>query len=157
MRDKSLIYITDNKKDRDTFQWRAFPKVFEKWVYDEDLKAFKENTIWLKFEFPDDYIIPETISISINALPVTNVDINNVTLTQISPIAKLQKQENSYFLQIIETSNISNKQGFNMSNEDIIVRDFDASCYHKGNLYRDVRSMYTDIFDELLPIRFVLV
>ncbi len=148
MRDKSLIYITDNKKDRDTFQWRAFPKVFEKWVYDEDLKAFKENTIWLKFEFPDDYIIPETISISINALPVTNVDINNVTLTQISPIAKLQKQENSYFLQIIETSNISNKQGFNMSNEDIIVRDFDASCYHKGDLYRDVRSMYNHFIDD---------
>ena len=148
MSNQSLLYITDNKKDRDIFKKRAFPKVFEKWVEEEGLNSFDENTIWLRLEFPNDYILPDDVSISINALPVANVDVNNVTLTQISPIAKLQKQENSYFLQIIETSNASNKQGFSMSNDDIIVRDFDASCYHEGNLYRDVRSIYNHFIDD---------
>lgn len=90
----------------------------------------------------------KNISVDINVLPVTNVDVSSVTLTQVSPIAKLQKQDNSFFLQIIETSNTANKQGFNMSENDIIVRDFDASCYHEGNLYRDVRNLYNHFIDD---------
>ena len=112
------------------------------------MKSLEESTLWLRLEFPNDYIIPDDVSITINALPITNVDVDSITLTQISPIAKLQKQENSFFLQIIETSNASNKQGFNMSTEDIIVRDFDASCYHEGNLYRDVRNIYNHFIDD---------
>lgn len=148
IQDTNLLYVTDMKKDRDIFKLRAFPKIFEKWVEEDELKSFDENTLWLNLEFPNDYIIPDSISITINALPVTNIDINNVTLTQISPIAKLQKQDNSFFLKIIETSNASNKQGFNMSNDEIIVRDFDASCYHKGNLYRDIRNIYNHFIDD---------
>ncbi len=148
MGNKSLLYITDETKDRDVFKQRAYPKIFEKWVEEDGLSSFDESTIWLKLEFQNDYIIPENISININVIPITNIDINNVTLTQISPIAKLQKQDNSFFLQIIETSNTANKQGFNMSKDDIIVRDFDASCYHEGNLYRDIRTIYNHFIDD---------
>lgn len=148
MQNRLLLYITDNIKDRDIFKLRAYPKIFERWIEEDGLKSFEESTLWLRLEFPNDYIIPDDISITINALPVTNVDVNNITLTQISPIAKLQKQEHSFFLQIIETSNASNEQGFNMSKEDIIVRDFDASCYHEGNLYRDVRNIYNHFIDD---------
>ena len=148
MGNKSLLYITDETKDRDVFKQRAYPKIFEKWVEEDGLNSFDESTLWLKLEFQNDYIIPENISIKINVMPITNVDINNVTLTQISPIAKLQKQANSFFLQIIETSNAANKQGFNMSKDDIIVRDFDASCYHEGNLYRDIRTIYNHFIDD---------
>lgn len=148
MGNKSLLYITDETKDRDVFKQRAYPKIFEKWVEEDGLNSFDESTIWLRLEFQNDYVIPENSSIKINVLPVTNIDINNVTLTQITPIAKLQKQDNSFFLQIIETSNNANKQGFNMSKEDIIVRDFDASCYHEGNLYRDVRTIYNHFIDD---------
>ena len=148
MGNKSLLYVTDETKDRDVFMQRAYPKIFEKWVEEEGLNSFDESTIWLRLEFKNDYVIPETISIAINVLPITNVDVNNVTLTQISPIAKLQKQDNSFFLQIIETSNAANKQGFNMSKDDIIVRDFDASCYHEGNLYRDIRTIYNHFIDD---------
>ena len=148
MENKSLLYITDETKDRDVFKQRAYPKIFEKWVEEDGLNSFDESTIWLRLEFQNDYVIPENTSITINVLPVTNIDINNVTLTQITPIAKLQKQDNSFFLQIIETSNSANKQGFNMSNDDIIVRDFDASCYHEGNLYRDIRTIYNHFIDD---------
>ena len=148
MGNKSLLYITDETKDRDVFKQRAYPKIFEKWVEEDGLNSFDESTIWLRLEFQNDYVIPKNSSIKINVLPVTNIDINNVTLTQITPIAKLQKQDNSFFLQIIETSNNANKQGFNMSKEDIIVRDFDASCYHEGNLYRDVRTIYNHFIDD---------
>ena len=148
MGNKSLLYITDETKDRDVFKQRAYPKIFEKWVEEDGLNSFDESTIWLKLEFQNDYVIPENTSITINVLPVTNIDINNITLTQITPIAKLQKQDNSFFLQIIETSNSANKQGFNMSNDDIIVRDFDASCYHEGNLYRDIRTIYNHFIDD---------
>ncbi len=148
MEDKAMLYVTDQIKDRDIFKQRTFPKVFQHWLESEQLDYFNENTIWLRLEFPEDFIIPDTCSILINTLPVVNVEINNVTLTQTSPIAKLQKQDNSYFLQVVETSTSSYKQGFNMANDEIIIRDFDASCYHAGNLYRDVRNIYNHFIDD---------
>lgn len=148
MGNKSLLYITDETKDRDVFKQRAYPKIFEKWVEEDGLNSFDESTIWLKLEFQNDYIVSETSSITINVVPITNIDINNVTLTQISPIAKLQKQNDSFFLQIVETSNAANKQGFDMNDKSIIIRDFDASCYHEGNLYRDVRTIYNHFIDD---------
>ena len=148
MQGRVLLYITDEKRDRDIFKSRAYPKVFEKWLEEDSLNSFGEGTVWLRLEFANDYIVPDDVSISINVLPVANVDINSVTLTQISPIAKLQKQDNSFFLQIIETSTALNKQGFGMSDDDIIIRDFDASCYHEGSLYRDVRNIYNHFIDD---------
>lgn len=148
MENISILYITDKINERDVFVPRAYPKHFQHYLESETLDCFKEGTIWLRLDFPEDYTISESFSISINALPVTNIDINNVTLTQTSPIAKLQKQDNSYFLQIIETSTASHRQGFNMSNDEIIIRDFDASGYHNGNLYRDIRNIYNHFIDD---------
>ena len=148
MEDASLIYLTDTIKDRDLFKPRAYPRIFQQWLEDEALDCFDPSTLWLRLEFPQGYIVPDTCRVNINVLPVVNVDVNSLTLTQASPIAKLQKQEDSFFLTILETSTSSHKQGFNMSAEEIIVRDFDASCYHNGNLYRDVRNLYNRFIDD---------
>lgn len=148
MEDASLLYLTDQIHDRDLFKPRAYPRNFQQWLEDETLDCFETNTLWLQLVFPEGYEVPDLCSITINVLPVVNVDVNSLTLTQASPIAKLQKQEDSYFLKIIETSSSSHKQGFNMSSEDIIIRDFDASCYHNGDLYRDVRNLYNKFIDD---------
>lgn len=148
MADASLLYLTDEIHDRDLFKPRAYPRVFQQWLEDEALDCFETNTLWLQFVFPEGYEVPDTCGITLNVLPVVNVDVNSLTLTQASPIAKLQKQEDSYFLKIIETSSSSHKQGFNMSSEDIVIRDFDASCYHNGDLYRDVRNLYNKFIDD---------
>lgn len=144
----SLIYITDDLIDRDTFKPRAYPRTFQNWLESETLDYFKNETLWLRIEFPAQYSVPDDCTIKLNAIPVVNVDINTLTLTQTSPIAKLQKQENSYFLDIVETSTAANKQGFEMSKEEIVVRDFDASCYNNGTLYRDIRNMYHHFIDD---------
>ena len=148
MGDKTLLYITDKIKDRDIFKPQTYPKVFKHWLESEILDYFKGNTIWLRLDFPKDYILSDVVSVSINTLPVSNVDVNNVTLTQTAPIAKLQKQDNSYFLQIIETSTMAHQQGFNISKDEIVIRDFDASSYHEGNLYRDIRNIYNHFIDD---------
>jgi hypothetical protein len=79
---------------------------------------------------------------------VTNVDVCSVTLTQTQPIAKLQKQDESFFLRILETSTATHKQGFNMKNDEILIRDFEAKCYDNGDLYRDVRRLYNRFIDD---------
>ena len=112
------------------------------------MDKFQEKTIWLQLDFPEDYTITDDFEIFVNVIPVVNVDVNNVTLTQSSPIAKLQKQENSFFLSVLETSSASHKQGFNMTSDDYFIRDFDASCYHNGELYRDVRNLYNRFLDD---------
>lgn len=147
MEDASLLYITDGIHNRDLFKPRAYPRLFQQWLEDEVLDCFDANTLWLQLEFPKEYKVPDSFGIVLNVLPVVNVDVNSLTLTQASPIAKLQKDD-SFFLKIIETSSSSHKQGFNMSSEDIIIRDFDASCYHNGNLYRDVRNLYNKFIDD---------
>lgn len=148
LHNQTLIYVTDETNDRDVFRMRAYPKTFEKWLEEDILTMFADDTLWLRLEFADDYIVPDALNVQLNVLPVANVDVNTVTLTQVSPIAKLQKQDNSFFLRIIETSNSSNKQGFNMLGDDVVVRDFDASCYHDGKLYRDVRNLYNRFRDD---------
>lgn len=148
MDNAALLYVTDPVNDRDLFKPHAFPKIFQQWLENENLDHFKPNTLWLKLDFPKGYVVPETLDISINVLPVVNVDISSVTLTQTTPIAKLQKQDNSYFLSVIETSTASHSQGFNMSNDEVIIRDFDASRYHDGDLYRDVRTLYNRFLDD---------
>lgn len=148
MEDAALIYITDAIHDRDLFKPRAYPRVFQQWLEDEALDCFDANTLWLQLEFPEGYTVPETCVIVANVCPVVNVDVNSLTLTPASPIAKLQKQEDSYFLNVLETSSASHKQGFSMTAEEIIIRDFDASCYHNGDLYRDVRNLYNRFIDD---------
>ena len=86
--------------------------------------------------------------ITLNAIPIVNVDMNSVTLTQTAPVAKLQKQEDSFFISILETSNAAHKQGFSMSAEEFVIRDFDAHCYHHGDLYRDIRNLYNHFIED---------
>ena len=148
MDDAALLYFSDDTQDRDLFKPRAYPRIFQQWLEDDVLDSFDPNTLWFQLEFPEGYEVPELCNITMNILPVVNVDVSSLTLTQASPIAKLQKQEDSYFLKIIETSSSSHKQGFNMTTDEIIVRDFDASCYNNGDLYRDVRYLYNKFIDD---------
>lgn len=148
MEDVTLIYITDKLKDRDVFKPRPFPNSFKQELEDNVLNCFTPNIIWLKLEFPDDLAIPDDRELVINAVPVVNVDQNTLTLTQATPIAKLQKQEDAFFLSIIETSAGGIKQGFGSLGQDIIIRDFDANRYHNGDLYRDVRNLYNRFIDD---------
>lgn len=146
--DATLLYLTDETIDRDLFKPRAYPRVFQQWLEDEVLDCFDQKTLWLKIEYPEGYVVPDHLQVQTNILPVVNVDVNSLTLTEASPIAKLQKQDESYFVKILETSSSSHKQGFNMTTEEIIVRDFDASCYNNGDLYRDVRYLYNRFIDD---------
>lgn len=148
MENAALLCLTDDTHNRDLFKPRVYPKLFQQWLEDEALDCFDPNTLWLQLEFPAGYVVPDTCEVVANVIPVVNVDVNSLTLTQAMPIAKLQKQEDSFFLRVLETSSAANKQGFDMTTKEIIVRDFDASCYHNGDLYRDVRTLYNRFIDD---------
>lgn len=148
LKDTALLYITDETQDRDVFRLRAFPRVFQQWLESETLDCFRPDTLWLRLDFPEGYTVPDDCGVELNVLPVTNIDVCSLTLTQTQPIAKLQKNDDSYFLRILETSSEDNRQGFNMSGEEIIVRDFEAKCYDNGDLYRDVRNLYNRFIDD---------
>jgi len=148
MNDAALLYITDTRTDRDLFKPRPYPRVFQQWLEEETLDCFDKDTLWLRLDFPEGYQVPSTCQLRINMLPVTNVDLSSLTLTQASPIAKLQKSDGSFFLRVVETSTTSQKQGFNPTDEEIIIRDFDASSYHDGLLHRDVRTLYNRFIDD---------
>lgn len=143
-----LFYISDRRKDRDIFKKKSFPSFFRSWLESEVLDIFDPDTLWLQIEYPEGYRVPDEYTVHLNTLPVVNVSVDYVTLTQSSPIAKLQKQEGSFFLQILETSNGLHKHGFDFSSEEIVVRDFDASCYNNGDLYRDVRNLYNRFVED---------
>lgn len=143
-----LITVTDQTQNRDMFKKRAYPRVFQNWLESEVLNCFNEDTLWLQVEFPENYVVTDDCQAILNVIPVVNVDVNSVTLTQTSPIAKLQKQEDSFFLSILETSNAAHKQGFSMSAEEFVIRDFDAHCYHHGDLYRDIRNLYNRFVED---------
>lgn len=149
MKDASLLFLTDKTFNRDLFKPKAFPETFKKWLENSTLDSFKETPpLWICIDFPEGYVVPDECEILLNVIPVVNVEVCSLTLTQASPIAKLQKQDDSFFLRIIETSTASHKQGFDMTSDEIIVRDFDASCYHDGDLYRDLRNLYNRFVDD---------
>lgn len=148
MEDAVFVCITDKAEERDLFKPKAFPHEFQQWLENKDLERFSPNTLWLKLDFPKSCRILDNCQIHLNVIPVVNVDVCTLTLSQSSPIAKLQKQDDSFFLRILETSNASQKQGFGASSNEIIVRDFDAACYNNGDLYRDVRNLYNHFIDD---------
>ena len=148
MDDAALLYITDPTEDRDMFKPRAYPRQFQQWLEGEVLARFEGESVWLRLDFPEDYAVPDSCEVQLGVMPVTNVDICDLTLTQIQPIAKLQKTDDSFFLRILETSTAQNKQGFNMTGDEIIVRDFDAQCYDNGALHRDVRYLHNRFVDD---------
>lgn len=146
--DGRLLYITDNLKDRDVFKYRAYPKTFQQYLESNDLDRFDNNTLWLLLDFGDDFDVPADIEIIPNVVPAVNVSLNSATLTQSSPIAKLIKGDGSFFLNIVETSLPSQKQGFNTISEDVVIRDFDANCYNRDILHRDVRNLYNRFIED---------
>lgn len=148
MDDAALVYITDRTHDRDLFKPRQYPKAFQQWLESDILDYFDAGTIWLRLEFPEGYVVPGDCNVVLGAVPVTNIDTNSLMLTQNQPIAKLQKGDDSFFLRILETSVASQRQGFNITGDDIIIRDFDAQCYDNGALYRDVRNLYNRFIDD---------
>lgn len=146
--DGRLLYITETLSDRDIFRSKTYPKSFQHLLESNDLDKFGNNTLWLLFDFGDDYEVPEDIEIIPNVVPAVNVHINTATLTQSSPIEKLTKSDGSYFLNVIENSLQAQKRGFNTLNDEIIIRDFDNSCYNPDILYRDVRNLYNRFVDD---------
>lgn len=148
LEDSLLIVITDKAKDRDLFKPQLFPREFQQWLENDILDKFQENSLWLRLDFPDGYTIPDHCEVVPNVVPVVNVDVCSLTLSQASPIAKLQKKENSFFLRILETSSSSQAMGFPKTNDEVVIRDFDASCYHNGQLYRDIRNLYNRFIDD---------
>lgn len=143
-----LIYITDPIKDRDLFKCKAYPKVFQQSLESTDLDRFADNTLWLLFDFGNEYEVPESIEIIPNVVPVVNVNVNTVTLTHSSPIAKLTKNDGSYFLTALETPLTMQKQGFNVNEEDFVIRDFDSRSYNPENLIKDVRNLYNHFIED---------
>lgn len=143
-----LVTITDKTRNRDLFKKRAYPRVFQNWLESDVLNCFNDETLWLQVEFAENYIVSDDCEVIFNAIPVVNVDLNSVTLTQAAPVAKLQKQDGSFFVSVLETSNAAHKQGFSMSAEEFVIRDFDAHCYHHGDLYRDIRNLYNHFVED---------
>lgn len=146
--DGILLYIIDPLRDRDVFKYRAYPKSFQQYLESNDLDRFENNTLWILLDFGDEYDVPADIEVIPNVLPAVNVSLNSVTLTQSSPIAKLTKGDGSFYLNIVETSLPSQKQGFDSVNEDVVVRDFDANCYNRDILHRDVRNLYNRFIED---------
>ncbi|MBR6202106.1 MAG: hypothetical protein IKQ62_03775 [Bacteroidaceae bacterium] len=148
IRDAGLLYITDETVERDLFKPRQCPASFRQWLDERTIGQLDPATVWLRLDFPEDYEVPDSCQILLNTVPVTNIDVCSLTLTQAQPIAKLQNQEGSYFLRILETSNDALQQGFNTTDNEVVVRDFDAACYNNGDLYRDVRNLYNHFVDD---------
>lgn len=146
--DGVLVTITDKIRNRDLFKKRAYPRVFQNWLESDVLNCFNEETLWLQVEFPENYIVNDDCEVILNAIPIVNIELNSVTLTQAAPVAKLQKRDDSFFVSVLETSNAAHKQGFSMSSEEFVIRDFDAHCYHHGDLYRDIRNLYNHFVED---------
>ncbi len=143
-----LIYIIDAAKDRDLFKCKAYPKAFQQSLESADLDKFADNTLWILFDFGNEYSVPESIEIVPNVIPVVNVNVNSITLTQSSPIAKLTKNDGSYFFSLIETPLSLQKQGFSVNEEDFVIRDFDSRGYNADNLVKDVRNLYNHFIED---------
>ena len=58
MDNKSIIYITDQVKNRDLFKPKGYPESFSNWVESSILNELKGNIIWLNLIFPSDFVIP---------------------------------------------------------------------------------------------------
>ncbi len=149
MEEGVLLYVTDGVKDRDKFKPQAYPRVFQHWLESEVLDHLGGDTVWLCVEFPEEYELPDNCEVLLNTFPVVNVEEANVTLTQATPIAKLQKSnDNSFFLYVKDINSAMKQQGFSPLSDEIVIRDFDASCYNDGELYREIRNLYNHFIDD---------
>ncbi len=144
----ALMYITADLSARAHFRRMPYPRVFQQSMESTDLDRFGDHTLWLMLDFGPDYEVPETIDIVPNAMPVVNVALNSVTLTASAPISKLTKDDDTYFLKVVETSCASKKQGFNPLSDQVTIRDFDTMTYNPQTLYTDVRNLYNRFVDD---------
>lgn len=143
-----LIFINDAFRSRDAFKCRAYPKFFQQCLESDDMNQFENNILWILFDFGSDYEVPAGLEIIPNVIPVANVNVRNVTLTQSSPIAKLTPNDGSYFLSVMETPLPQQRQGFSPIKEEFVIRDFDTSVYQADALYADVRNLYNRFIDD---------
>lgn len=130
------LCITDKTGNRDNIKKGDIPRSLLGWMENDTLKGFAPDTLWLQIDFPEGFIVPDDCEIQINVIPVVNIDEHSITLTQSSPVVKLQGNEDSFFLCVLQPS------------ENFIIRDFDANCYNGGDLYRDVRNLYYRFVDD---------
>lgn len=142
MEDSTLIYLIDNRKDRDLFRTKSYPSVFQFCLTSEAIDAIPGEILWLKLTFPENYVVTDKFEVVFNVFPVVNVDLNQIILTDASPIAKLQKYDDSFFMGVLQPSNNDKRGGYGKEWEEFLIRDFDTSCYHEGDLYRDVRNLF---------------
>ena len=146
--DASLVFITDPLRDRDVFRLRDYPRTFGQVLESADLEQFGNNVLWVLFDFGPDCELAADVDIIPNVLPVANVALNSVTLTQSSPIEKLNKTDGSFFFSVLETPLAAQHQGFSISKEEFVIRDFDTAVYNPANLYKDVRNLYNRFIDD---------
>lgn len=144
-----LIYITDKRKDRDAFKFKGYPKIFRQLLEETELKKLSEKPLlWLRFDFGHEVNLSQDIEVIPNVMPVVNVNVNTVTLNSSSPISRLDKEEDSYFLWVLDTSLQSRKQGFPGIEEEVVIRDFDTEVYNSDRLFRDIRNLYNKFVDD---------
>ncbi len=145
LEDVTMIYVTDHVNNRDLFKPRRMPHGFSKAGKKEDLDP---STIWLRLQFPKGFVLSNDCKVTVNAVPVANVEVNTLTLTQSQPIAKLVKQDDAFFLDVLQTTAAERKDGYDAVGKEIIIRDFDSASYNNDDLYRDVRNLYNRFVDD---------
>lgn len=148
MEDAVLVYIIDDMADRDVFKPGDCPGMFKQFMEKEELDRLAEKRVWLCVEFPEGLALTRSVEVVLNAVPVVNVEINSLSLTNASPIARLKKKDNSFFLDVLETPSAAQKEGFDNMEKSFIVRDFQAACYRPEDLFRDVRQLYHRFVDD---------
>lgn len=136
MEDAVWLFVTDKKRDEDSFKNNNFPQSMLDWMESNSLNYINPNAIWLRIDFPEGYVVPDNCEIQLNVIPVVNIELKSLTLTEDAPIAKLPDNGDPFFLGVLEPCN------------NFVIRDFDANCYNSGDLYRDVRNLYHRFFDD---------
>lgn len=151
MEDAVWVVITDGETDRDKFKTMKYPPCFGNWLYDNDFNRFNvhdSGSIWLRLDFPHHFAVKNDVRVIPNVVPLVNVEERKVTLSRVMPMAKLNKQEDSFFLRVLNTSLEGLNRGFEDMSKEVLVRDFDAICYNGGQLYRDARNLYNRFVDD---------
>lgn len=133
--DKVFAYLENWKNCllcMDEFIWLCVTD--EKNIKDLYMERGGQNTLWLQLVFPDDFVVPDNCKIQLNVIPVVNIDKREVSLTENEPIINLLKgkeKEDSFFVDVLKPTN-----------NEFVIRDFDAHCYNPNDFLRDVRNLY---------------
>lgn len=143
------IFVTDQKIDIDLFKPNPLPKGYHRLLEQEVQNIINpKKTIWMKIKYSENTVIPENCKVRMNTFPVVNVGINTLTLSANEPIKSVEGKDGEYFIGLIETTKKEHEKGFGASEEEIIVRDYDASCYDNAALERDIRNLFYRFKDD---------